>query len=449
MEDTICALATTPGISSIAIIRVSGQEAVQKVNKITSIDLISKASHTLNYGFICDGSKKIDEVMISIMLAPKSYTMEDVVEINCHGGIIATKEILQLLLKAGVRLADPGEFTKRAFLNGRIDLLQAEAVQDLITAKSNLSRQVAMNTLDKKVSHEIANIRDQLLTLIANIEVNIDYPEYIDNEQVTQADIQQKLTNCQQKLKEVVRNSEQNQFIKEGLRVAIVGLPNVGKSSLLNALVGQEKAIVTDIAGTTRDLIEEQILLSGIPLNIIDTAGIRKTANIVEQIGVNKSFEQLDKADLIILLLDNSREVEQEELDLIQTLEKDNKKHIIFINKNDLNSKLVLKHDHLVVGNTKSKDGLENLKREIINLFSLNDLANKDYNFLTSIRAIDLAKKAIKNITNALKANENEATIDMLAIDIKLAIEDLGEIIGETYRDDLLTKMFTNFCLGK
>lgn len=450
MEDTICAISTSLGVGAISIIRVSGEEAVDIVNKVfKGKDLTKVKSHTINYGYICDGEKIVDEVLVSIMLAPKTYTLEDVVEINCHGGISTTNKVLELILENGARLAEPGEFTKRAFLNGRIDLTQAESVDALLKSKSDSARELALNGISGILGKKIKNLRSILVELLANIEVNIDFPEYEDALEITHGNLKPKLTEVLDTLKDLLTTARNGKIISEGLNVSIVGRPNVGKSSILNSLLEEDKAIVTDIAGTTRDIIEGSATINGILINFIDTAGIRKTDDVVEKIGVDKSIAAIDAADLVILVLNNNEELTLEDKVLLEKIKK--YENIIFINKTDLESKLVFERESFTVveGNTKDLKGLDTLKEAIIKKFNLEQIETKDITYLSNVRQIDLTKKACKSIEHALANLDELIPVDMLAIDIKQAWDLLGEIIGENYQDALLDELFTNFCLGK
>ena len=338
MNDTIAAISTTTGVGAISIIRLSGPEALEIASKVFTKDLTNVETHTIHYGFIKNNNEKIDEVLMSVMKAPKTFTREDIVEINCHGGVATTNKVLELLLTNGARLAEPGEFTKRAFLNGRIDLLEAEATMDLISSKTDKARKISLNTLTGETSNLIKDLRSELVGIISNIEVNIDYPEYEDIEVLTTEKILPSVNDFKEKLEEIIKKSEDSKVIKEGIKVGIIGKPNVGKSSLLNSLLEEEKAIVTNVPGTTRDIVEGSIVLDGIVLNIIDTAGIRKSDDIVEMLGVEKSLDIIDKSDLIIYILNNNEELTEEEKELLEKLE--DKKKIIVINKIDLESKL-------------------------------------------------------------------------------------------------------------
>lgn len=451
MFDTICAISTTMGVGAISIIRVSGNDAISLVNKIfKGKDLTKVLSHTINYGFIVDKEETIDEVLVSIMKAPKTYTKEDLVEINCHGGISTTNKILEILLNHGCRLAEPGEFTKRAFLNGRIDLVEAEAIGDLINSETDKSRSLSLNGVTGNITNMINDIRKKLVSISANIEVNIDYPEYEDAIVLTNELVKPQILDIKKDLEKLLRESVNGKLIKNGIDVAIVGKPNVGKSSLLNTLLEEEKAIVTNVAGTTRDIVEGKIVLNGIVLNLIDTAGIRETEDIVEQIGVNKSKEIIEKSNLIILVLNNNEELTKEEKDLIRSL--NNKNLIVYINKNDLEKKIDEREiicKNIVNGNTQNYKNLELLKQKIIEMFNLEQIDSGNMNYLSNSRQISLVKKSLESLDNCLKQIENNIEIDLLAIDIKECFDLLGEIIGTTYKDELLDEIFTNFCLGK
>lgn len=448
MYDTIAAISTAQGVGAISIVRVSGDEALEIVNKIFDRDIYSFKSNTINYGHIFDGDNVVDEVLVSIFLAPKTYTKEDIIEINTHGGISVTNKILELLLDNGARLAEPGEFTKRAFLNGRIDLIEAESVMDLIDAKTESSRKMAINGVYGRLSKKINKLRNKALDLISNIEVNIDYPEYEDIEIVTKDKISEISEYINKELGNLLKESENGKIIKEGINTLIIGKPNVGKSSILNKLINEEKAIVTDIAGTTRDIVEGQIRVNGILLNIIDTAGIHETQDVVEKIGVEKSINLIEKSDLVILVLNNNEVLSKEDMNLLEKTK--DKKRIIVVNKIDLENKLdISKLDELEVIKLSALDNVEELKEKISNLYDLDELNNKDFTYLSNSRQISLVKKAIevsKNLTNSLN---NDIPIDMLEIDIKEICEILGEIIGESYDDKLVDTLFSNFCLGK
>lgn len=448
MEDTIVAISTSQGIGAISIIRLSGKESIEIVNKIVKNKNLNKLnSHTINYNHVVNNDEIIDEVLISIMKAPRSFTTEDVVEINCHGGIATTNKILELLLLNGCRLAEPGEFTKRAFLNGRIDLLEAESVMDIINSKTENSLKLAINQLNGSTSNLIRNLRQDLLEILANIAVNIDYPEYEDIEEVTNQKLGKEIIKIKQKVNQILNDSKNSKIIKEGIDVAIIGKPNVGKSSLLNKLLDEDKAIVTDIAGTTRDIVEGKINLKGFILNIIDTAGIRKTTDKVEQIGVDKSKNLIDRADLILFLLDNNTLLNNEEKELLETIQ--NKKHIIIVNKTDLETKIDLKDENYIRMSTINNIGIKELKERIIKLFELDKIEQSDMTYLTNARSIALLKQVkekIEEIENSINMN---IPISIIEIDLRNVWEILGKIIGEHYEDELIDQLFTQFCLGK
>lgn len=446
MEETIAAISTALGVGAISIIRVSGPESVNIVNKIFDKDLTIAKSHTIHYGHIIDQNKIIDEVLISIMLAPKTFTKEDIIEINCHGGISTTNKVLELLLTNGARLAEPGEFTKRAFLNGRIDLTEAEGVINLIEAKSDISRQLSINQLTGSVSNLIEDLRSDLVSIISNIEVNIDYPEYDDIEVLTNEKITPSIKKLLSKITNILNKSTDGKIIKDGINIGIIGRPNVGKSSLLNALLEEQKAIVTDIEGTTRDIVEGRFILNGIVCNIIDTAGIRKTDNLVEQIGVAKSYEIIDSSDLVIYLLNNNEPLTKEDQDLLDKIK--SKKHIIVINKIDLSTNLVINDSSVIKMSLKNNIGLDELKQSIIKLFNLEEITTNDPTYLTSARSIALLKQAKSTIEESLN-KISTYPIDIVELDLKEAWSLLGEIIGKTYKEELIDEMFSRFCLGK
>ena len=448
MNDTIAAISTALGVGAISIIRVSGDKSIEIVNKIFDKDLEKVKSHTIVYGHIVDNENIIDEVLVSVMKSPKTFTTEDVIEINCHGGIATTNKVLELLLKNGARMAEAGEFTKRAFLNGRIDLLEAEGVMDLIDSKTEASRKLAMSALSGNVSRMISNLRNQMIEIITNIEVNIDYPEYEDILVVTTDMINSSITSLEEKLIKILKEAENGKIRKNGINTLIIGRPNVGKSSLLNKLLNEEKAIVTDIEGTTRDIVEGNISLDGIELNIIDTAGIRKTDNIVEQIGVNRSLSLIDKADLIILVLNNNEKLTEDDYKLLDST--NDKKRIIFINKNDLPKNINLDIvDNVVYGSTMQIFGINALKDKIKELFNMEEIEKGDFNYLSNARHIATIHECISVVESIKEGLKNGLPIDMLEIDIKKIWELLGNLIGESYDEELLDNLFSRFCLGK
>ena len=453
MNDTICAIATSQGVGAIAIVRVSGEEAIKIVNSIfKGKDLTKVKSHTINYGHIIDNNEVIDEVLVSVMKTPRTFTTEDVVEINTHGGIAPTNRVLELLLEKGCRLAEPGEFTKRAFLNGRIDLLEAEAVMDMIDSKTESQRKMAANQIDGKTSNLINELRDDMVQIISNINVNIDYPEYDDVEIITNDLLIPKITKLKEKIKKILKESENGKIIKEGIKTSIVGRPNVGKSSLLNALLQEDKAIVTNIAGTTRDIVEGQITINGILLNMIDTAGIRETEDIIEAIGVEKSLKIMEDADLVLFMINNNEELSKDIKELLEKIT--NKKYLILINKVDLESKLDRKElkvdsNRIIELSIIENKGIDSLKDKIVELFNLNELETKDPTYLSNTRSISILKRCLKRVEDIEKALKENMPIDMIELDIKSIWEELGTINGSTYEEELLDEMFSRFCLGK
>ena len=450
MNDTIVAISTTMGVGAISIIRLSGNDAIAIVNQcFKGKNLEEVPTHTINYGHIYDGEELIDEVLVSVMKGPRSFTAEDVVEINSHGGIITTNRILETMLNHGARLAEPGEFTKRAFLNGRIDLVKSEAVMDLIESKSDEARKMALSQLGGTTSTLITNFRNTLKQLLSSIEVNIDYPEYYDIEVMTVEKIKEQVSIMKKELQELVKSSENTATIKNGIKTVILGKPNVGKSSILNKLLEQDKAIVTDIAGTTRDIVEGEIYLDGVLLNIIDTAGIRETDDVVERIGVEKSLSMINEADLIIVVLNSNEELSDEDKEILEKTK--DKTRIIVLNKNDLDKKLVIPTNlqNVVETNTNDLDGITSLKKKIKELFNLEQIATKDYTYLANSRQISLAKQAYKNLLDAEQAIEDDQPVDMIEIDLKECFDTLGEIIGATYSEEIIDNLFENFCVGK
>ena len=451
MSDTIVAISTKLGVGAISIIRVSGDNAISLVNKVfRGKDLTKVESHTINYGFIHDGKEDIDEVLVSVMRAPKTFTREDIVEINCHGGIATTLRILDLLIENGGRRAEAGEFTKRAFLNGRIDLTEAEAVMDLIESKTDNSRKLALSSLEGNLKKYINSFRDKLKHVLANIEVNIDYPEYYDIEEVTRKELKEVITSLEKDLKNLVTKSEERQIIKNGIKTIIIGRPNVGKSSILNRFLKEDKAIVTDIEGTTRDIVEGSIIFDGIELSLIDTAGIRDTDNIAEKIGVEKSLSLIDKANLIIVVLNSSEELTDNDKFILDKVK--DKNPIIVLNKNDLPSKIdksKLDFKHIVSTNTNTLDGIEPLKEEIKSMFKLSEIKEDDYTYLANERQLSLAKQALKSLGDAKTSLESDEPVDIIEIDLKEVFDILGSITGESYSDELLDELFANFCVGK
>ena len=451
MNDTIAGISTTLGVGAISIIRVSGDNAIKVVNSVfKGKNLENVDSHTINYGHIMDKDEIIDEVLVSIMKAPRTFTREDVVEINCHGGIATTNKILEVILLNGARLAEAGEFTKRAFLNGRIDLVEAESIMDIINAKTDKARKLSINQLEGRVSTIIRNFRQELLELLASIEVNIDYPEYEDIEVMTVDNIRNEMKNIKEKLVKIVNESENGKIIRDGIKTVIVGRPNVGKSSILNKLLDYDKAIVTDIAGTTRDIVEGEINLDGILLKLVDTAGIRETDDIVEKIGVNRSLEELENADLTIVVLNNNEELSDYDKELLDKVKGRNS--IVVINKCDLDRKIdvsLIDNDNVIEINTVEFDKIDVLKDKIKEMFNLDMIEQSDYTYLSNIRQISLAKECLEILSEVENAVNREDPVDLIEIDIKRIWTKLGEIIGDTYSDELIDQLFSQFCLGK
>lgn len=409
--------------------------------------------YTIKYGNIVDNDEVIDEVLVSYFKAPKSYTMENMCEINSHGGNIIVKKILELCLKNGAELAEPGEFTKRAFLNGRIDLVQAESVIDIINAKSEKEVKTGIKQLEGLLSKEIAEIKQEIMDVMINIEVSIDYPEY-DVEDVANAEITDMLDSVKKKLERLERSFDNGKVIKEGIKTAIIGKPNAGKSSLLNAILKEDRAIVTEYEGTTRDTIEEFVNINGIPLKLIDTAGIRETKDEVEKIGIAKSRETANAADLIIAIFDASKEIDEEDLEVIDFIK--NKKAIIILNKMDLKAKIDENNENLkkLSGNIIKMSALKNigidkLYEKITEMFNLNEINLDNENVITNVRQKNLITKAIENVKKAKETIEQKMPIDIVAIFIKDILEDLGKITGEVVTEDIIEEIFANFCLGK
>lgn len=447
MNDTIVAISTALGEGAISIIRVSGDDAIKIVNGIFKGKDLSKVdSHTINYGHIIYKDEIIDEVLVSVMRSPKTYTKEDVIEINTHGSIAVVNKIMEILLLSGCRLAEPGEFTKRAFLNGRIDLTEAEGVMDLINSETELTRKMAVNELSGKVSKLITDLREKIVALISNIEVNIDYPEYEDIEVVTIDRIKTEVKEMKEELTKILKLSEDGKILKDGIKTVILGKPNVGKSSLLNALLEENKAIVTDVKGTTRDIVEGSIIVGGVKLNLIDTAGVRKSSDVVEKIGIEKSLSLIDEAELILLVLDSSEELTEEDKFLLDKTK--DKKRIVIMNKDDLENNNKYNEDVIRIS-AKTNQGIDLVKDKIKELFNANAFLNKNLTYFTNVRQITLLKQAIVSLNDAYQGVLNNSEIDMIEIDLKLAWERLGDIIGANYTEELIDNLFSRFCLGK
>lgn len=448
MNDTIVAISTSLGANAISIVRLSGSDAINIASQIyKGKDLSKVSSHTINYGHIYDGDRLVDEVLLSLMKAPKTYTGEDIVEINCHGGVISTKEVLSLCLLKGARLATKGEFTRRAYENGKIDLIQAEAISDLLEADTAALKNVSLNNLNGKLSKLINEYRKNIADLITQIEVNIDYPEYEDIEVVTKEAIKEKMIDIKRHIEELLKTSKNAKFIKDGINTLIIGRPNVGKSSILNKLLEEEKAIVTNIPGTTRDIVEGSLVLEGFKLNLLDTAGIRKTDDVIEQIGVDKSLSYIDESDLVILVLNNNEKLTSDDKDLLDKTK--DKKRIIVINKDDLETKINLEGEDYIKINTLDHEGIDKLKAKITELFNLNEIETSDNAQMVNVRQETKLREALDLVYNIERGLEDDIYIDMLEIDLKRIWDILGEIIGKTYHDEIIDEIFSRFCLGK
>ncbi|NFG23920.1 tRNA uridine-5-carboxymethylaminomethyl(34) synthesis GTPase MnmE [Clostridium botulinum] len=452
--DTICGIATPIGEGGVSIIRISGSKALDIISKIfvgkNNIDLKQMKTYTMRYGHIIELESKdvIDEVIISYMKGPHSYTTEDIIEINCHGGVISTNSVMNQVIKAGARVAEPGEFTKRAFLNGRIDLSQAEAVIDIIKAKTDLSMKSALMQSGGALSMQIKEIRQYLLNTLALIEYGVDFTE--DDEDIDDTlvlRVKDGIKTTILKVKELLKGADEGKIIRDGLNVVIIGKPNVGKSSLLNVLLKEKRAIVTDIPGTTRDIIEEYLNIDGIPIKITDTAGIRETEDTVEKIGVERSREKIEEADLIILILDSSRDLEEEDKEIINTIK--DKNHIVLLNKTDLDKKIVdIDLDNQIKISAKTGYGIEELKNKIKELFFSGDI-NSESLIVSNVRHKQALYRSLENCEVALdRVNANEF-LDLISIYVTSAMKALGEITGDELEEDVLNKIFSEFCVGK
>ncbi len=449
--DTIAAIATPMGEGAIGIIRISGSDALAIIQKLfKGKNLEQAASHTINYGHIVENGQVIDEVMVSLMRAPKTFTREDVVEINTHGGLAVTNEILQLVIRSGARMAEPGEFTKRAFLNGRVDLAQAEAVMDLIRAKTDKAMALAVQQLDGSLSNLINKTRQEILNTLAQVEVNIDYPEYDDVEEMTTALLREKTKEFEDLLTNLLRTSRRGKILREGLSTAIIGRPNVGKSSLLNNLLREEKAIVTDIAGTTRDVIEEYVNIKGVPLKLVDTAGIRETDDVVEKIGVERSKKALEEANLVLLVLNASEKLTKQDRSLLEISQNSNR--IVLLNKTDLPEKIErsqLPQDAITISVLKNEN-IDLIEDRINQLFFDNaGIIEQDATYLSNTRHISLIEKALESLQAVNQGLELGMPVDLLQVDMTRTWEILGEITGDAAPDELITQLFSQFCLGK
>ena len=457
IDDTIAAIATAPGEGGIGIIRISGPKSLEVAEEIffsmSGKKISEYPARTLIFGNIKDGDKKIDEVLVAYMKGPNSYTAEDVIEINCHGGFISVKRILELVLSKDVRLAEAGEFTKRAFLNGRIDLSQAEAVIDVINAKTDKAHEVAENQLDGSLSNRIREFRDKVTELLAQVEVAIDYPEE-DIEFIAYTTLEEKTRELNKDIKKLYETSESGKIFREGLKTVIVGKPNVGKSSLLNSILGENRAIVTDIPGTTRDVIEEFVNIKGIPLKIVDTAGIRETDDVVEKIGVEKSMASFDTADLIIMVVDSSSELSEEDREILEKVQ--GKETILLLNKTDLPQvideeevKKYVNEENIIKISALHNEGIEDVHDRIEAMVYKGDIKSSSNVIITNSRHKDALYRAMKSAEDAMRVIEDRMPLDFVEVDLKNIWDYLGYINGDTVSEDLLDNIFHNFCIGK
>ncbi|EHR90316.1 MULTISPECIES: tRNA uridine-5-carboxymethylaminomethyl(34) synthesis GTPase MnmE [Staphylococcus] len=456
--DTITSISTPMGEGAIGIVRLSGPEAVEIGDKLYKgkKKLKDVPSHTINYGHIIDPEthEVVEEVMISVLRAPKTFTREDIIEINCHGGILTINRILELTMTHGARMAEPGEYTKRAFLNGRIDLSQAEAVMDFIRSKTDRASKVAMNQIEGRLSDLIKQQRQSILEILAQVEVNIDYPEYDDVEDATTEFLLAQSKKIKNEIDQLLETGTQGKIMREGLSTVIVGKPNVGKSSMLNNLIQDNKAIVTEVAGTTRDVLEEYVNVRGVPLRLVDTAGIRDTEDIVEKIGVERSRKALSEADLILFVLNNNEPLTEEDRTLYEVIK--NEDAIVIVNKTDLERQLDIEEVKTMIGDTPliqtsmlKQEGIDELELQIRDLFFGGEVQNQDMTYVSNSRHISLLKQARQTIQDAIDAAEAGIPMDMVQIDLTRTWELLGEIIGESASDELINQLFSQFCLGK
>ncbi|HDB3993169.1 TPA: tRNA uridine-5-carboxymethylaminomethyl(34) synthesis GTPase MnmE [Staphylococcus aureus] len=456
--DTITSISTPMGEGAIGLVRLSGPQAVEIADKLYKGKhlLNDVPSHTINYGHIIDPESKevVEEVMVSVLRAPKTFTREDIIEINCHGGILTINRVLELTMTYGARMAEPGEFTKRAFLNGRIDLSQAEAVMDFIRSKTDRASKVAMNQIEGRLSDLIKKQRQSILEILAQVEVNIDYPEYDDVEDATTEFLLEQSKEIKQEINHLLDTGAQGKIMREGLSTVIVGKPNVGKSSMLNNLIQDNKAIVTEVAGTTRDVLEEYVNVRGVPLRLVDTAGIRETEDIVEKIGVERSRKALSQADLILFVLNNNEALTQEDYTLYEVVK--NEDVIVIVNKMDLEQNIDINEVKDMIGDTPliqtsmlKQEGIDELEIQIRDLFFGGEVQNQDMTYVSNSRHISLLKQARQTIQDAIDAAESGVPMDMVQIDLTRTWEILGEIIGETASDELIDQLFSQFCLGK
>jgi len=457
--DTIAAISTPPGEGGIGIVRLSGDEALdiaEKVYKLGDKRLSDQPSHTIHYGNVYHPKtdEKLDEVMVTVMKAPKTYTREDIVEINTHGGVLVTNKVLQAVLGAGGRLAEPGEFTQRAFLNGRVDLSQAEAVMDVIRAKTDSAMHNAMSQLDGNLSDIISDIRQEILDTLAQVEVNIDYPEYDDVEEMTSKLMKEKAIDVKGQVEDILETAQQGKILRDGLATAIIGRPNVGKSSLLNVFARQDKAIVTDVAGTTRDVIEEFVNVKGVPLQLIDTAGIRDTEDEVERIGVTRSKKEIEGAELVLLIFDQSQTLTDEDFELLRLTE--NKERLVLLNKMDLDQKLDVDRllekvdpETVLPVSITENTGITEVQDSIVDLFFEGKTGEKDATYISNVRHIALLEQAIEALDEVVEGIDLNMPVDLVQIDLTRAWDALGEVTGDSVQDELITQLFSQFCLGK
>lgn len=446
MVENICAIATPYGVGAISIIRCSGPNAIDLVNNIfKGKDLTQVASHTINYGHIIDNGNIVDEVLCNVYRAPHSFDGENMVEINCHGGIFVTNQVLKTLLNNGFRLAENGEFSKRAFLNKKLDLTEAESIMDIISSQNEIALSSSLKSLRSQTYNLIKDFREEILDMLAKIEVNIDYPEYEDSVTVTNDYLEPRLKDMIDHMNVILENSKVSTIAIHGIKTAIVGKPNVGKSSLLNLLLDENRAIVSNVAGTTRDTVEADLNIGNVTLHLIDTAGIHDSTDVVEEIGIKRSEEAIEKADLVLLVLDSSNELDSNDLKLLDLTK--NKKRIIIANKSDLKLKIDLK-DALYVS-TFDKSTIDVLSKKIKEVTSIENLSKFNGNYLNNIRQVNLMEKSKKSLEQAYNACINGIDVDLIELDIKDAFDNLGEITGESYPEELITALFTKFCLGK
>ena len=456
--DTITSISTPMGEGAIGIVRLSGPQAIEigdilykGKKKLSEVE-----THTINYGHIIDPetNETVEEVMVSVLRAPKTFTLEDIIEINCHGGILTINRILELTMTYGARMAEPGEYTKRAFLNGRIDLSQAEAVMDFIRSKTDRASKVAMNQIEGRLSDLIKKQRQSILEILAQVEVNIDYPEYDDVEDATTDFLLEQSKRIKEEINQLLETGAQGKIMREGLSTVIVGRPNVGKSSMLNNLIQDNKAIVTEVAGTTRDVLEEYVNVRGVPLRLVDTAGIRDTEDIVEKIGVERSRKALSEADLILFVLNNNEPLTEDDQTLFEVIK--NEDVIVIINKTDLEQRLDVSELREMIGDMPliqtsmlKQEGIDELEIQIKDLFFGGEVQNQDMTYVSNSRHISLLKQARQSIQDAIDAAESGIPMDMVQIDLTRTWEILGEIIGESASDELIDQLFSQFCLGK